>query len=228
MAHSCFLAHHPGMVLSRPFACFAWVALAAAYGAVLQSVEVDSSAELNPEEVGHKRYRERAGTPAALLRTEARGSAQGGSEEVEAILDRLDADEASHGTELAEKVTKKKKKKARAKKCVGTHLTNCPADGSDPCKAKSAGNCVSVFHSCGEDVLKQCKVDKKGKCASGGTTCYLECSGRELFGDNCESQPKERCNGGFVSDGTSGMSCMISPLEATRCIDAGTCALPQE
>ncbi|CAE7258235.1 unnamed protein product [Symbiodinium sp. CCMP2592] len=243
------------MVHSRPFACcLAWAALAAAHGPALQSVEVDSRAELGPEvdynselepevdssfddvepEVGRKRHRERAGRSAALLRTENRAGARGGSEDFTSDASLLDAEEAqeSHGREHAEKVTKKKKKKkkkALAKKCVGTHLTSCPSDGSDPCKTKSAGNCINVFHSCGDDVLKQCGLDKKKKCTSlSGGACYLQCTGRELFGEKCESQPKERCNGGYVSDGLSGMSCMISPLEATRCIDAGTCALPEE
>ena len=30
--------------------------------------------------------------------------------------------------------------------------------------------------------MENVPLRRKGKCASGGTTCYLECSGRELFG----------------------------------------------
>ncbi|CAJ1356022.1 unnamed protein product [Effrenium voratum] len=162
--------------------------------------------------------------------SEAQQQVDAAQEEASAAAEEANAEyrfrENLQSDELADK--KKKRKKARANKCVGTLIAKCPQDGADPCKTKDAGNCVSVFHSCKDDVLKQCGVDKHGKCASGGTTCYLECSGQELFGEKCESQPEGKCNGGFVSDGMSGMSCMVSPMDATQCIDAGTCALPQE
>lgn len=107
-----------------------------------------------------------------------------------------------------------------AQACVGTMIEKCPSDKSDPCKSSDAGTCVNVFHKCSDDKLTQCAV-RKGKCSTGGATCYLPCTGVELHGSSCAAQPVDNCNGGYVSDGTSGMSCMISTADITKCTNAG-------
>ena len=125
-----------------------------------------------------------------------------------------------------------------AQACVGTLLEKCPTDKTDACKTQDAGTCVNVFHKCTSDKMVQCaawralellclavlctfyfarnlanhkcKAVRKGKCASGGATCYLPCTGVELHGSSCAAQPVDNCNGGYITDGSSGMSCMVS------------------
>ncbi|CAJ1356020.1 unnamed protein product [Effrenium voratum] len=111
-----------------------------------------------------------------------------------------------------------------AQACVGTLLEKCPTDKTDACKTQDAGTCVNVFHKCTSDKMVQCAV-RKGKCASGGATCYLPCTGVELHGSSCAAQPVDNCNGGYITDGSSGMSCMVSTQDISKCANAGTCAL---
>ena len=122
--------------------------------------------------------------------SEAQQQVDAAQEEASAAAEEANAEyrfrENLQSDELADK--KKKRKKARANKCaawldsqflmllfprpsltcqvvcqrkVGTLIAKCPQDGADPCKTKDAGNCVSVFHSCKDDALKQCGVDKQ-------------------------------------------------------------------
>eukprot|EP00440_Ansanella_granifera_P011998 gb/GFBE01013038.1/.p1 GENE.gb/GFBE01013038.1/~~gb/GFBE01013038.1/.p1 ORF type:complete len:158 (+),score=31.81 gb/GFBE01013038.1/:1-474(+) len=113
--------------------------------------------------------------------------------------------------------------------CVGTLIEQCPLERSeDPCASPAAGSCVNVWHACNPDMLKQCKLDKDGNCASAEDPCYLECTGKVLEGGDCDKVSLDQCKGGYVSDGSAGMACIISAEDRYKCEKAGACALPQK
>jgi len=162
-----------------------------------------------------------------LVAAENADSSNQGSEAAEDMTNDLDlaADTASLEEGMADAESDEELNRGAAQACVGTMIEKCPTDKTDPCKTKDAGSCINVFHKCTSDKMTQCAV-RKGKCATGGATCYLPCTGVELHGSACAALPVDNCNGGYVSDGSSGMSCMISTADITKCTSAGTCALP--